>query len=439
MIEKFIHIAEENITDPAGKKFLLAVSGGVDSVVLSHLFAHWKVNFSIAHCNFKLRGSESDDDEKFVKELSLKLDVPFYVNSFNTEKYAAENKVSIQMAARELRYEWFKKLLKEKKFNYLVTAHHRNDQVETFFINLLRGSGIEGLTGMHLLEKNIFRPLLPFGKDEIVIYAENHNIHWREDSSNLKNDYLRNKLRNEIFPFFEKISPTFINTLYDNTDRLKEVNKIYKHYIEQHKELIKPNDFGHEINLQQVQDTLSPATVLFELLRPFHFNFSTVKKILGIQNITEGKKFFSPSHRAVNHKGTLLITRITPEDMPYYTIEKNVAEIKEPLQLQFNYKHNPNEIINDKNIALLDLEKIQFPLILRKWYKGDSFFPLGMKGRKKLSDFFVDNKLSLVEKENIWVLASGDNILWIIGLRIDNRYKITPETKQCLKVELISS
>lgn len=438
MIEKFIHIAEENISDPAGKKFLLAVSGGVDSVVLVHLFAAWKVNFSIAHCNFKLRVTESDEDEKFVRELAQKAEAPYYVNSFDTQKYATENKISVQMAARELRYKWFNKLCKEKKFDYLVTAHHRNDQVETFFINMLRGSGIEGLTGMYLLDKNIFRPLLPFSKDEIITYAKINQINWREDSSNIKNDYLRNKLRNEIFPFFEKISPAFINTVYDNTDRLKEVNKIYKNYIEKHKHLVKTNNFGFEINLAEVQKTLSPSTVLFELLKPYHFNFSTVKKILGIQHITEGKKFFSPSHRAVNHKGTLLITRITPEDMPYYTIEKHVTEIKEPLHLQFNYNHNPREIINDKYIALLDLEKIQFPLILRKWYKGDSFFPLGMKGRKKLSDFFIDIKLSVIDKENIWVLASGDNILWIIGLRIDNRYKILPDTKQCLKIELIN-
>jgi tRNA(Ile)-lysidine synthase len=342
------------------------------------------------------------------------------------------------MAARDLRYEWFREVAQKNRYDYIVTAHQQNDQAETFFINLLRGTGLDGLTGMQVLEGNLFRPLLSFQKEEIKSYAQQNKWSWREDSSNAQNDYIRNRIRNLVFPELEKISPAFIEMLAGTMDKLHETGLIYKQHIDLKKEkyLVK-NDFGYEIELKSLLKEPVPQLLLFEILRPFYFHYNTCRTIINDHQSDSGKKFFSSSHRLVNHRGTLLITRITPEDLVIYEIPEGVELPDTPVPLKVNMISGPAVPENNPDIAMLDAARIKFPLLVRKWHKGDAFVPLGMKGRKKLSDYFIDQKFSLVQKENVWLVCSEDQVIWIVGHRIDDRFKVHENSKHILRLELL--
>ncbi len=436
MIEHFRKILDEHLPDLEEKKFLLAVSGGLDSVVLCHLFARARLNFAIAHCNFKLRNEESDEDERWVKHLAQQLEVPYYSESFATAELAEKEKISIQMMARDLRYQWFHELCRLRKADYIVTAHHRDDQVETFFINLLRGSGLDGLTGMKIAEGRLFRPLLPFSREEITAYARQHEVTWREDSSNASTLYLRNRLRHELLPLFEQINPSFYATVAETMEKMADIQQFYHLQMTPLKNrLLQRNAFGYEISLEEVKAQAVPRLVLFELLRQFGFNRSHIDTILSAPAADSGKKFFSAGYRAVNHRGQLLITRISPEDLTLHEIAEGQTQLDEPIRLRLDIQSPEEAISRDSRIACFDAGQLTFPLVLRKWHKGDSFFPFGMKGRKKLSDFFIDQKLSLVEKEHCYVLCSGDQLIWVVGYRIDNRYRVNPETRSVLRIE----
>jgi tRNA(Ile)-lysidine synthase len=436
MNEKFIYHVSQIIGEPDGKRFLLAVSGGIDSMVLCHLFEAWKVSFGIAHVNFGLRDAESDGDEEFVREYALQHEIPFFSIRAETESYADENKISVQMAAREIRYRYLKKTVAQHKYDFIVTAHHLNDQAETFLINLSRGTGIDGLCAMKDLDEILFRPLLVFSREEIAHYAKLNGLTWREDSSNASDKYLRNKIRHQIIPLLEEINPSVIDTIGKNISILKNVRNIHNDFIKQLREkILVKTDYGYEMELQKIMETPYPLHVLFELLQPFHFNYEVAESILRHAGDESGKKFFSHSHRVINHRNVLVITKILPSELPYYPISVHQAEIKEPLKLRFSELPAGFEVPKDPNIACFDASKIKAPIAIRKWHKGDYFFPFGMKGKKKLSDFFIDLKLSLVEKENTWLLTSEDQIIWVIGRRIDDRYKVCSHTNSVFKIE----
>ncbi len=434
--ELFIYNCSKIIGEPVGKKFLLAVSGGVDSMVLCYLFEEWKVPYAIAHVNFKLRGHESDEDEKFIREFALKKETPFFLHEADTSDYAEKNKVSIQMAARDIRYSFLRDTAKNKGYDYIVTAHHLNDQAETFFINLSRGTGIDGLCGMKDLDNNLFRPLLKFSKDEILHFAQLMHIQYREDSSNKEDKYTRNKIRHHLIPLMEELNPSFIDVLGKNISILKNVREIHNKVIRKYKkELVKKTSFGFEIELENILRLDYPGHILFELLQPYQFNIDIAESIIRNSHNESGKRFFSASHRIIVSRGIIIITKLLPSELQTFLLEDYKNDITEPISLKFTETTPEEEISKHPHLAYFDLDKIKKPLYLRKWHKGDSFFPFGMKGKKKLSDFFIDLKMSLVEKENTWLLTSEDQIIWVIGRRIDDRFKVTNSTKSVLKIE----
>lgn len=437
--KKFRILIDEHLPQFEEQRFLLAVSGGVDSVVLSQLMHRLRFNFTIAHCNFQLRGEESNRDEQFVQQLAMELDVPFLVRHFDTLAYAEKEKISVQMAARDLRYEWFRELLKKQKFTFLVTAHHLNDQAETFFVQAFRSAGIEGLSGMKILERDVFRPLLPFSREEILHFAQEHRITWCEDSSNAETHYLRNQIRHDLFPLIEKSQPHVVRAISNSMQHLSDVNQWYRHHMDLRKsELLRKNEFGWVFSIDEILQDPVPRLLMFELLRPFGFHHSSVAQILDRHLRDSGKKFFSHTHRLVLNRGLGLLTTLAPEDLEVHEIAEGETLLEYPLRIQLEYIQGKPEPVPDKNSIYVDADLLQFPLSLRRWHKGDSFIPFGMKGRKKLSDFFIDQKMSIPEKEQVWVLTSADKIVWLVGIRADDRFKLSEKTTRSVKLSIDS-
>jgi tRNA(Ile)-lysidine synthase len=420
---------------------LLAVSGGVDSMVMAELFHRAGLNFAIAHCNFGLRGSESNQDEAFVAAMAETYGVRFFVKHFKTREYAGFNKISVQMAARTLRYEWFDELLLAEGFKAIATAHHLDDQIETFFINILRGTGISGLHGILPYRSKIVHPMMFAFRRQIEEFAGDEAITYREDSSNRSSKYVRNKIRHDLVPLLGEINPEFRKTITTTIDRMRETELLLSNHIDQIREQVEIlNDGLVSFKIPELLK-LDPLKVyLFELLQPFNFNRSVTDEIAAALDLLSGKFFFSATHRAVKDRDLLLITELGPAGVfpaGDILIEKQSPDIKKPVQLRFTFLENQPGFLIEKNgnIAMLDATKIIWPLRLRKWKEGDTFVPFGMSNNKKLSDFFIDNKFSIVEKENAWLLINGNEIAWLVGHRIGNDYRITPETKTILKIE----
>ncbi|HET8810778.1 MAG TPA: tRNA lysidine(34) synthetase TilS [Flavobacteriaceae bacterium] len=412
----------------------MAISGGIDSVVLAHLCKKASLDFSLAHCNFNLRGKESDEDTVFLEELSKKLGVPLFVEVFDTKKFAEENKLSIQVAARELRYDWFQKLSQTLGFDYVLTAHHANDNLETFLINTLRGTGLEGLTGIPEQNGNILRPLLPFSRKEIEAFAKTEKITWREDSSNASDKYLRNKIRHQIVPILEEENPQLLeifantqNHLQDASDLLKEYSKILIDEIVDRK--------GEELhfNIQKTQAKSNPKAVLYQLLKAY--GFSEWENVTDLLSAQPGKMLFSATHRLVKDREVLILTDKIPQKNADRTIEitKKNTEVSFPFG-KIKIEEFDNFHKSDKNEIYVEKNAIKFPLKLRKWKKGDYFYPFGMTGRKKVSDFLKNEKFSLPEKEKVWLLLSDNKIVWILGQRADNRFKVKENSQEILKI-----
>lgn len=432
------YIAQEHLFNKK-EKILLAVSGGVDSVVLCDLFYKAGLQFAIAHCNFQLRNEESEDDEKFVIKLASHYNVPVHHIRFETITYKKENKLSTQVAARELRYEWFEKIRAEYQYQFIATAHHQGDIIETFFINLIRGTGISGLRSIVPKQGKIIRPLLFTNKNGILAYAEKNKIKYREDSSNASDSYLRNKIRHHLLPVLTEINPSAASSILHSIEKLRDAEFIYKQTIEQMRSKICEEKNGAiHFSISEIQKLNPVDTYLYELLKPFGFNASTTAAILKIADTESGKQFFSSTHRLVKDRNFLIVESISaPEAVNEFFITKQETEFKMPgLALHFQIATaDKANIPASAHIAAVDLDKLNFPLIIRKWKTGDAFYPLGMKGKKKLSDFFIDKKLSLIEKENSWLLCSGDKIVWIIGRRLDERFKVTDRTKTILIID----
>lgn len=418
-------------------RILLAVSGGVDSIAMVRLFRDAGFDFGIAHFNFGLRGEESDTDETFVKDLAIQLGVPFYVKQFDTNQYACYHKISIQMAARDLRYAWFDEIMTEFGYNYVATAHHLDDQVETFFINLLRGTGISGMHGILPKQGKIIRPMMFTSREMIMAFAVEQNIAWRDDRSNKSRKYVRNKLRHDVLAELYKINPQFSFKLNESISHLRDVEMIYNYHMAGvTADLVQHTSEGILISIDWIYEYEPHETYLFELLKPYGFTFSVVKEIVHSLDTFSGKVFYSSTHRLLRDRENFIIQSLTelradPSNSEIMLLQRDLAQLDLPITLFANETDQISDLPMGKaSIACLDIDKLVFPLKLRKWKHGDWFMPLGLKGKKKLSDFFVDQKFSLAEKEKTWLLLSGEDIVWVVGKRIDNRFRITPKTKK---------
>jgi len=440
MIEAFIKYITTNKLFSPSDKTILAISGGIDSMAMCELFNKADFQFSIAHCNFGLRGKESDEDEMFLKEIAKKLNVDYYCKKFDTKKYASDKGISIQMAARELRFNWFNDLLKNNSpiYKYIATAHHLDDQTETFFINLIRGTGISGLHGIQPKHGNIIRPLLFAKRKEIEDFVDDNKLSFREDSSNKSDKYIRNKIRHKLLPLINEINPEFDNLIQKNIENFKETEEIFKYEITRQRKRIFQEENGITyFSIPELLKLKPLRTYLYEFLKPFNFSISIIEDIINsIKNIS-GKQFYSPTHRLIKDREYLIITQIQKaEDDIIFNISEEDKIVIRPIKLTINKIEFNKEIQlrSSKKTAMLDFEKIKFPLSIRKWRKGDYFFPFGANSKKKLSDFFIDNKFSIIEKEASWLLCSEEKIVWIIGQRIDNRFRVSKKTKYLLKI-----
>ena len=430
MLEKFKKFVAKNALLKKGDTTLITVSGGRDSAVLCELFQKAEFPFAIAHCNFQLRGKEANDDEAFVKKIASKYKINFFSKRFKTEAFAEINKLSIQEAARVLRYEWFEEIRNQNNFDFIATAHHKDDELETFFINLIRGTGIAGLHGISVKRGVIIRPLLFAGRNEIDAFVKSNKLQFREDSSNTSDKYLRNKIRHKVIPLFEEINPSFRNTLSQEIKRLSEVEKVYNHFVGLTiKQFLKNN----AISISALKKSQFAEVVLYEILRKYQFNSDVSEEVFYSLDAESGKKFFSPTHRLVKGRGELIITkRSLTKAKEVFSVSQKEKRLISPLRIDLSQVENSNsfKIPNDNKIACLDFERLKFPVKIRKWKEGDFFYPLGMNKKKKLSDFFTDIKLSIPEKENTWLLCSAGQIVWVVGHRIDNRFKVTEQSKQ---------
>ncbi len=441
MLQKFKSFISEYQLFSPGNQVLLAVSGGVDSMVMAKLFYQAGYRFGIAHCNFQLRSSESDDDERFVASMADQYEVPFYTTKFCTSDFADIRKISIQMAARELRYAWFEEIRHQEEFDLIATAHHLDDQIETLFINLLRGCGIAGLHGIPIQNGKLVRPLLFASREEILTYAVEHDIGFREDSSNSSLNYTRNKIRHQLIPLLESIEPEYAKQITTTVQRIQGVESILKPYVAKNRsELIRREKDKLVIEIGELRKLKPLQAWMYELLSPFEFNESTIRNLIRSLGSESGKSFHSASHRIIKDRNQLIITSISDGNQNEVSetlfIDESTDGIDLPIRLSFHSViiENEYQISPEKNTATFDQTKLSFPLTLRRWQPGDYFFPYGMNKRKKLSDFFIDEKIPIPDKERCWLLCSGDNIVWVIGHRIDHRFRVTKRTKELLVV-----
>lgn len=435
MLKKFQKHLDKKFPYFKNNNILIACSGGLDSTVLAHLFQKSNLNFSLAHCNFSLRAKESDKDETFVKNLGSFLNCSVYTTKFDTTEYAEKNGISIQMAARELRYTWFEKIIEKNKLDYTLTAHHKDDVLETFLINFTRGTGLDGLTGIPEVNGTVIRPLLPFTREEIQEYAEKNEILWREDESNSSTKYFRNKIRHEVVPVLKELNPNFFKTFDNTLHNLQDSQVLVQEKIDAlTKKLVTDKKDGtYSISVTEILRLKNVKPNMYEVLKPFGFtNWKDINSILKAQS---GKQLISKTHRLLKNRDELVISAIEVIVDKTYKISNGVNSIKEPISLTLTDVQSPGEFRS--NTAYIDKEKLNHQLTVRKWHKGDYFYPIGMNGKKKLSNFFKDSKMSLLEKEATWLLCDGDAIIWVIGNRMDDRYKITKKTTAILEVKLV--
>jgi|TARA_B110000914_G_scaffold142046_1_gene124362 tRNA(Ile)-lysidine synthase len=433
MKNKVQHFIDEKLLFTREDKLILGISGGADSVCLMHILLALNYSFELAHCNFNLRAEESDADEVFVKELAKKYQLEIHIKQFDTLEYASKNKISTQMAARDLRYAWFDDLLNKTNSKYIAIAHHENDDVETFFINLVRGSGLTGLLGIKEKNNAVVRPLLSVSRLDIEQYLNEKGLLFREDSSNASLKYLRNKIRHELMPLLTEMNPSIQDTIKGEIKILEGVSQIYTTKTEEiRKELMQEKNGIVKFKISDLLALNSLQNYLYELLNPY--GFVTIDAIAKTLQGQSGKQFFSATHQLVVDREYILISPVKIENEVFVIAEKTV-DLLIPLSLKFKITADKN-IVLDSAIAKLDFEKLKFPLTLRKWQEGDKFMPLGMKKFKKLSDFFIDIKFSILDKQEQWLLCSGDDIVWVVGCRIDERYKLETDTKKVYIAQL---
>ncbi|KAB1067154.1 tRNA lysidine(34) synthetase TilS [Tamlana haliotis] len=417
-------------------KLLIAISGGIDSVVLTHLCAQLNLNIALAHCNFNLRGDESDADEAFVKNLAETLNVECFVQHFDTEQYSRDQKCSIQMAARELRYNWFDELSKQLNYDYILTAHHADDNLETFLINFTRGTGLEGLTGIPEVNGKFVRPLLPFSSENIEAFAKENNIKWRDDSSNKSVKYLRNKLRHEVIPILKEINPSLLKSFDNTLNNLQGTAVIVEEAVDGflNKSIESIENGIVKFKISEFKQKDNPKPYLYEAFKAF--GFTEWDDVLHLLDAETGKQIYSNQYRLLKNREHLLLSEMKSETEVAIQISEADKKVETALgTLIFSEVEEISE--TPTNCIYIDKALLKFPLTLRKKQEGDVFYPLGMAGKKKLSKYFKDEKLSLLDKENTWLLCSGEDIVWVINRRADNRFKVTPETERILKIEVL--
>ena len=433
MLLKFQNHLSKTFPFLKGKKLLLAVSGGIDSMVLVHLLHQLKYDFEMVHCNFQLRGDKSDGDEAFVKMQAEHLKIPVHTIKFDTKQVAEEQKTSIQVTARNLRYDWFSKLLEENKMDYLLTAHQLDDSLETFIINLSRGTGLDGLTGIPAHNDTTIRPLLAFSRDEIVAFAIENKIQWREDSSNASDKYLRNKIRHDIVPILKELNPSFLNSFQNTLDNLQQAQSLVDDASRiVYRKVVEDAHLQKKINLTELMQLPNYRAYLYQWLQPF--GFTAWDDIYDLVEATSGKQIFSTDYVLLKNRTELLLfPKNTAIEADNYWIEKVEREVKIPLNISFCKTTDISH--QSSNTIFVDEDKLIYPLEIRKWQEGDFFYPIGMEGKKKVSKFFKDEKLSLIDKSNVWILCSDNQIVWIINKRQDNRFKVDDNTKNSLQIQ----
>ncbi len=436
MVEKLKNHCNQHFPFLKQKKVLLAVSGGLDSMVLVYLFQQLHYEIGVAHCNFQLRGLESFEDQNFIQNYAEANSLPIFITQFDTQAFAQDYKLSIQVAARELRYNWFYELLETQNFDYVLTAHHADDNLETFLINLSRGTGLDGLTGIPEQNDKVIRPLLAFSRQEMEAYAKQNAIQWREDSSNASDKYLRNKIRHDVVPILKELNTDFIASFQKTQEYLQQAQVMVEDAsIMVYQQVAK--EVGEEIHfdLKKLKPLPNYKSYLYQWLR--EFGFSAWDDVYDLVDSQSGKQIFSSHFRLLKNRDYLVLCPLDFTDSKReYFITKNQKEVKVPLNLSICKVTD----ISDTTIEsiFVDEMKLEFPLVLRRWKEADSFQPFGMKGKsKKVSKFFKDEKLSLIEKEKIWLLCSNNQIVWIVGMRQDERFKIDETTKKILKITVV--
>ena len=430
MLERFLkYIAEEGLFQ-RGDRVLLGVSGGMDSMLMAALFSQSGYPFGMAHCNFGLRGSESDQDEQFVKKEAEKLRIPFYSKRFQTHAYAEEKKISTQMAARELRYTWFDQLAEEEDYQVIALAHHLNDLVETMLINLLRGTGPAGMHSMQPRNGNRVRPLLCFTREEIAREVAKQKIPYREESSNASDHYLRNRLRHHLVPMLKAENPSLEHTFAATARHFAEAGRFIDQQLAPYRAWLTKDGENWRLPCEKLTGMGSGSFVLFRLLQPFGFNADVAREVFRACNSQAGKQFFSPTHRLIKDRDQLIITPLHQGE------EKKSGPALEDLFETAVLDSAAAEIDPGPNTAYLDYDTLQLPLTVRNWQPGDRFHPLGMRGHKKLSDFFIDLKIPLHRKHRIPLVCSGEEIVWVAGYRIAEPFKVSPTTKKVYRIRL---
>ncbi|GAA4373244.1 tRNA lysidine(34) synthetase TilS [Hymenobacter koreensis] len=433
-------ITENQLFNPTDDPILVAVSGGMDSVVLLDVLDKLGVQLAVAHCHFGLRGEEADADEEFVRKLAKKYNAPYFAEFFDTKGFAEQERLSTQMAARVLRYQWFEQLRRTQQLSYVATAHHQRDAAETMLLNLTHGTGLAGLHGIPVRQGHVVRPLLILGKEDLYDYLVENRLVWREDASNDSTLYQRNKLRHEVLPVLRELNPNLDQTLQNTAERVRGAEALVQHFVDETaRQARRDEPDAVYFNIATLQATPAAALVLHELLRPFYFPWLTVKDIVASFHAVSGRQFESPTHRLVKDRDQLVVTpkNLTsfgtyqwPEGQPELVVE----------DLRLTIKQLPAEgyqISRAKDVAAFDADKLGFPLTLRRWREGEWFMPIGLKGKKKISDFLIDQKVPLNLKDRVRLLTAPDGrVAWVIGLRPDDRYKVTEETQRVLEVRL---
>jgi tRNA(Ile)-lysidine synthase len=438
MLDEFLKYIEENRLVSKGDKVLMAVSGGIDSMVMADLFTKTGIKTGIAHCNFSLRGRESDKDEELVKKMASLHNIPFFSIRFDTMGYATEKGISIQMAARELRYRWFEEIRRMKGYEAIAVAHNLNDNIETLLINLTRGTGIAGLTGIKNSGNHIIRPLLFATRETITKYCISHKVKYREDKSNAETKYTRNKIRHLVIPILKEINPSIEDTLNETAERLSAANDIVNHFTDDLRNNLMKKEGGNlVVNIRRLKPYLGNNTLIYELFKPFGI---TGRMVVDLYKITGGKtggQLYTDKYRFLKNRNEIIISVQTGPEDEFFKADSVAGLKKIPGILTVRqFSPEPDFIIpSERRTACLDFNKITFPVIARKWHEGDFFYPLGMKKKKKLSDYFIDRKFSRLEKEKTLILESGGRIVWIVGERIDDRFRVTDATKKILIVK----
>lgn len=442
MLESFLTFINQQKLDLTGKTTLLTVSGGADSIVLAHLFYRAGFTAAIAHCNFGLRDAESDGDELFVKQLAEQYGFPFFTTRFNTKEFAHKKGISTQMAARDLRYQWFEDVRTSQNLDFIATAHHANDALETVMLNLTRGTGLAGLHGISFLNGHLMRPLLFASKEQIVQYIAENQLSYREDSSNFSNDYKRNMIRHEVVPVLKKMNPSLEKTFKITAQRVGAAEILLNRFLKDwQKESTKTISGDLYISIPAILKSPEPTYGLWFILQDYGFGYVQAQEIFSASDGISGKVFNSISHEVLKDRDSFVVSRredfVNDElviDKPegIFRTDKLVFEINKFLKTtEFVIENKPNSVC-------LDADKLIFPITIRNWIKGDIFCPLGMKGKnKKVSDLFIDAKLNINEKKRIKILCNGNgDVMWIIGLRTDERYKIRDSTREIVEIHV---